>query len=246
MYQIIGADGREYGPVSRDTVLQWIAEGRANANSRVRAEGGADWRPLGSVPEFSPALGAASNPKPPVAAFVPIAPVGPTAMRHTNSMATASLVMGLLAHVVAVAATGFRSMSRRVFALIALVQITVRESRRGRAWRSLGGALAAQLGGLGRSRNLRLPGGDPDIARELRHFGIGIHGTAAGHVCEDERARSIPAAIGATPHPSRPDEAEALVLSASFWGCCCWAARQCCFASTRRNMAFTRAASFTE
>ena len=30
MYKVVGADRREYGPVSRETILEWIAQGRAN------------------------------------------------------------------------------------------------------------------------------------------------------------------------------------------------------------------------
>lgn len=53
MYRIIGADQKQYGPVSADEVRQWIAEGRANAQTLIQAEGQADWRPLSSYPEFA-------------------------------------------------------------------------------------------------------------------------------------------------------------------------------------------------
>ncbi len=53
MYRIIGADGKEYGPVSAEIVRQWIAQGRANAQSRIRPEEAADWRFLSDVPEFA-------------------------------------------------------------------------------------------------------------------------------------------------------------------------------------------------
>jgi hypothetical protein len=59
MYKIIGADGREYGPVSADEVRRWIAEGRANAHTRAQAAGSAEWKPLSEFPEFADALGAA-------------------------------------------------------------------------------------------------------------------------------------------------------------------------------------------
>ena len=49
--RIIGADGKEYGPVSADQVKQWIAAGRANGQSKVKREGTADWRPLAEFPE---------------------------------------------------------------------------------------------------------------------------------------------------------------------------------------------------
>jgi uncharacterized membrane protein len=56
MYKIIGADGREYGPVTVEQIQQWIREGRANAQTRVQPEGGAEWKALGELPEFSSAF----------------------------------------------------------------------------------------------------------------------------------------------------------------------------------------------
>ena len=53
MYRIIGADGREYGPVSADQLRQWIAEGRVNQQTRVRAEDSPDWKHIGELPDFS-------------------------------------------------------------------------------------------------------------------------------------------------------------------------------------------------
>jgi hypothetical protein len=60
MYRIIGADQKEYGPVSADQVRQWIAEGRAGGASLVRPEGATDWQPLSAFPEFADALASAS------------------------------------------------------------------------------------------------------------------------------------------------------------------------------------------
>jgi hypothetical protein len=57
MYKIIGADGKEYGPVAADQVRQWIAEGRANAQTQAQAEGATDWKPLSAFAEFAAALG---------------------------------------------------------------------------------------------------------------------------------------------------------------------------------------------
>jgi len=58
VYKIIGGDGREYGPVTKEQLRQWVTEGRANAQSQVRAEGTSDWQPLGSVPEVAPMFNA--------------------------------------------------------------------------------------------------------------------------------------------------------------------------------------------
>jgi len=58
MYKILGGDGKEYGPVSAETLQQWIQEGRANAQTQVQAEGAAGWTALGEVTEFSAAFNA--------------------------------------------------------------------------------------------------------------------------------------------------------------------------------------------
>ncbi len=52
MYKIIGVDGQQYGPTAAEQIRQWMAENRVNAQTLVLVEGGADWKPLGSLPEF--------------------------------------------------------------------------------------------------------------------------------------------------------------------------------------------------
>jgi TM2 domain-containing membrane protein YozV len=72
MYRIIGADGREYGPVPAAVIRQWIAEGRVNAHSHVRPEGGTAWVTVSSLPEFG-----AVNVAPPGPGAPPVvAPLG--------------------------------------------------------------------------------------------------------------------------------------------------------------------------
>lgn len=56
MYKVVGADRREYGPVTRETILEWITQGRANAQTIAKFEDGA-WKPLGTFEEFKAALG---------------------------------------------------------------------------------------------------------------------------------------------------------------------------------------------
>ena len=65
MYKIIGADQKEYGPVTGDQLRQWIAEGRMNAETRVRAEGSETWQPLSAFPEFAGIAGAGAAASPP-------------------------------------------------------------------------------------------------------------------------------------------------------------------------------------
>ena len=66
MYKIIGADGREYGPITADQLRQWISEGRANAHTKVRPEGSADWKSLAEFLEFHGPLGVSAGTPPPI------------------------------------------------------------------------------------------------------------------------------------------------------------------------------------
>jgi uncharacterized membrane protein len=62
MYKIIGADKKEYGPISADIIRQWIAEGRVNANTQARVEGSEQWLPLSAFADFANALGISTTP----------------------------------------------------------------------------------------------------------------------------------------------------------------------------------------
>jgi hypothetical protein len=55
MYKIIGADQKEYGPVTAEQLRQWIAEGRVSLQTQVLPEGGTEWKALGDFPEFAAA-----------------------------------------------------------------------------------------------------------------------------------------------------------------------------------------------
>ena len=65
MYKIIGGDRNEYGPVSADELQKWVAERRVNAQTMVKLDGAADWKPLSSFPEFAAALGGGVPPSMP-------------------------------------------------------------------------------------------------------------------------------------------------------------------------------------
>jgi Interferon-induced transmembrane protein/GYF domain 2 len=75
MFKIIGGDGRQYGPVSADQIRQWIAEGRASAQTLAQAEGSVEWKALGLFPEFAaaatPPVMPSTPPVPPAPAFQP-------------------------------------------------------------------------------------------------------------------------------------------------------------------------------
>ena len=54
MYTIIGGDGKEYGPVTAEQVRAWIAAGRANLETKVKAEGTDAWRQVADFPDLAP------------------------------------------------------------------------------------------------------------------------------------------------------------------------------------------------
>jgi hypothetical protein len=118
MYKIIGADGRQYGPVTAGQLRQWMAEGRANAQTPTLADGATEWKPLGALPEFA---GHFAPPGPPV--IGPLKPVAAPAGQwpKTNSFATTGLIFGILS-VMCCCGCPFNLLGL-VFSLIGLVQI---------------------------------------------------------------------------------------------------------------------------
>jgi len=60
MYKILGADQREYGPVTADQLRQWITEGRANSQTMVQGPDSTEWKPLSSFVEFAGVMPAAA------------------------------------------------------------------------------------------------------------------------------------------------------------------------------------------
>ncbi|MGA9776776.1 MAG: DUF4339 domain-containing protein [Limisphaerales bacterium] len=55
-YKVIGGDLKQYGPVSSEDLLKWIAEGRLNAQSLVQLYGDIEWKQLSTFPEFADVL----------------------------------------------------------------------------------------------------------------------------------------------------------------------------------------------
>jgi len=53
MSKIIGADGKEYGPIPLDQLRQWMKEGRVNLQTMVLPEGATDWIAAGQLPELA-------------------------------------------------------------------------------------------------------------------------------------------------------------------------------------------------
>lgn len=99
MYKIIGADQREYGPVTADQIRQWIAEGRANGQTMAQAEGATDWRALSTFPEFADL--SAAHAVPPLANVTPV--VSASAEQQVLGPATGLIVVGVIGFVLSIA-----------------------------------------------------------------------------------------------------------------------------------------------
>jgi len=128
MFKIIGGDGKEYGPISADTLRDWLRQGRANGGTRVLPEGAANWVELRAVPEFQADLAAERPPLPRPAAVPPAHPATaaePTGPR--SGLATASLVLGILGFL----SFGVTALIGLILGIIAMVRINGSQGRIG-------------------------------------------------------------------------------------------------------------------
>jgi len=109
MYRVLGADGKEYGPVNGELLSRWITEGRANAQTKVKPEGAAEWQTLATMPEFEPVFAASPGAPPPL-------PTTSVEVK-TSAMAITSLVLGVLG------LCGITAVAGLILGIIALVKI---------------------------------------------------------------------------------------------------------------------------
>jgi len=143
-YQIIGQDGKTYGPVGAEQIRAWIAQGRIESRTPAFVEGGADWTFAGLLPEFA---GNFSGVPPTIGSLK----TGAAAPQKTNAFATWSLVCGCLAWACCCCCLPFNLLGL-VFAIIALVQIDAQpETQTGRSLAIAGLILSATswLGSFG-------------------------------------------------------------------------------------------------
>ncbi|MFA5206328.1 MAG: GYF domain-containing protein [Lentisphaeria bacterium] len=63
-YLMQGGDGQTYGPVAVDTLVQWVKEGRLNAQTKLAPEGTTDWKAAGEYPELASLFAASPAPAP--------------------------------------------------------------------------------------------------------------------------------------------------------------------------------------
>jgi hypothetical protein len=90
MYKIIGADLKEYGPVSAEQLRQWITEGRVNGQTKVQAADSTEWKSMADVPEFAAVL-----PKTPAPAPTPTAPISLPSQPRNSQTAVWAMVTGI-------------------------------------------------------------------------------------------------------------------------------------------------------
>jgi hypothetical protein len=112
MYKIIGADNKEYGPVTLDQMRQWVREGRVNFQTKVQSETGPDWKEARDFPEISELFPAAPGVPPVMSARPPVE-------GKMSGMAIASLVLGVLGWVT----LGLGSLLGLILGIVAMVRI---------------------------------------------------------------------------------------------------------------------------
>jgi hypothetical protein len=158
MFKILGADGKEYGPVAADQIKKWITEGRANRETQAQQAGDSNWKPLDQFAEFAEVLGVpppALGSTPPPAAAVrssPAAPAGgPQGGVYPQARTSAQqLVTGPAIGLMVTAGLGIAG---------GLVGLTLALARWGAA--------------------PEMPGMDPQIARMIQMFAYGPVGIVA-------------------------------------------------------------------
>jgi hypothetical protein len=107
MFKIIGADQKEYGPISIEQIRQWIRDGRLNAQTPAQRDGLGEWAPLSSFVEFSdifqPAGSATAAPS---SAYAPAAASVPGGILTDSHEAALRAVKGPAIALIVVASIG--------------------------------------------------------------------------------------------------------------------------------------------
>jgi prepilin-type processing-associated H-X9-DG protein len=137
MFKLLGADKKEYGPVSADQIRAWMAQGRANAQTQLQAVGSTDWKPLVEFPEFAAALqpGGGGTAPPLPAAGTQSAAAPP----KNSGLAVTSLVLGCLG----LLSCGITALVGLVLGIIALVRINKSNGQLGGRGLALAGTIVS-------------------------------------------------------------------------------------------------------
>lgn len=134
MYKIRGGDGKEYGPVSADTLRAWVNQGRANAQTFVLAEGATEWKTLSACLEFADLFAA---PLPQASAAGGSTPL---TSAKTSGMAIWSLVLGVSSF-----ACGVTAIPGLILGIIAMNQIKRSAGQLGGRGLALAGTITSAI-----------------------------------------------------------------------------------------------------
>lgn len=146
MYRIVGADQREYGPVTAEQVRQWIQEGRANGATIVRFEQNA-WKPLSTFPEFAADLASSPVVGQPGSQFSVSPPLyGASGGPRNHPLAVAGLILSCMALVPCCCFGPLFGVAGAVLSAIALSQISREPERYDGKVLALAGIVVALVG----------------------------------------------------------------------------------------------------
>lgn len=124
MYRVLGADGKEYGPVTAEQIREWIVQRRLNSNSMVQTPESPGWRPLTMFPEFASAL-ASTMPAP--------FPTSPQVVEGAKPNNMAAWGLGLSCFSLLCCGCGVVSILGIVFSIIGLQQANRDPQQTGKA-----------------------------------------------------------------------------------------------------------------
>jgi hypothetical protein len=102
MYKILGADGKEYGPVTVERLGQWLVQGRINGQTQIQVTGSAEWRPAAQLPELASLFAPPSLP--PAKAVPPPVLRPPKALAKSQGLAVVSFVLSVVSFVLCLSA----------------------------------------------------------------------------------------------------------------------------------------------
>ena len=123
MYRLVGADQKEYGPVTAEQVRQWIKEGRANTGTITRFEEG-PWKPLSTFPEFAADLAQSPAPTVPPPFATSALSSGIPGGQRNHPLAISGLVLSCLALIPCCCCGPLLSTVALILCAIALSQIS--------------------------------------------------------------------------------------------------------------------------
>jgi hypothetical protein len=164
MFKILGADGREYGPVTVDQIKKWISEGRANQETLVQPAGETTWKPLGQYPELANEF----------AATPPVVAASPTVVTPPTGAPSAPVAAGAMAE--NARARAMEMVSGPAIGLIVTAVLGIAASVIGIVWIAFGMGMAPPMHGMTpeAARMIHLIMGPVGIAARVVGIAVGV------------------------------------------------------------------------